>query len=268
MEGFVIAVALPAIQQDLRFTQTGLQWIFAAYALVFGGFLLVGGRLADLFGRRRVLVCGFVCFAVGSLVAFAVTERRRERSGAAPLMPLSTLRVRALVIADLAAAARVTRRLGRRGVAVSGFLLRVGGLLWLLAFPTGAFTAASSWVGAGAGDVFLSGAFITGVLPAFVAVGAGAPLAYVPITGAAVDPVGMPSGLASGLFNSAQHVGNAIALALMATAVAIGSALADGSGPGVTASASLTAGLRAGLAVAASLCAMGASAALRLRSSG
>src|SRR3954453_16106750 len=65
----IVNVALPDIQQDLGFTPTGLQWVISAYTLLFGGFLLLGGRVADLLGRRRVFVAGLVVFGVTSLLA-------------------------------------------------------------------------------------------------------------------------------------------------------------------------------------------------------
>jgi EmrB/QacA subfamily drug resistance transporter len=71
----IVNVALPSIQQALGFSQPDLQWVVSAYALAFGGFLLLGGRAADLFGRRRVFMGGFVLFAVGSLLGgLAVSE--------------------------------------------------------------------------------------------------------------------------------------------------------------------------------------------------
>src|SRR5215208_6729781 len=65
----IVNVALPSIQVDLGFSQENLQWVISAYALVFGGFLLLGGRAADLLGRRRVFVAGLVVFTAGSLLA-------------------------------------------------------------------------------------------------------------------------------------------------------------------------------------------------------
>src|SRR5215471_6837511 len=65
----IVNVALPSIKVDLGFSQANLQWIISAYALVFGGFLLLGGRAADLLGRRRVLFVGIVVFTVASLLA-------------------------------------------------------------------------------------------------------------------------------------------------------------------------------------------------------
>ena len=58
----VVNVALPSIQTDLGFSQENLQWVISAYALLFGGFLLLGGRAADLLGRRRVFLVGIVVF--------------------------------------------------------------------------------------------------------------------------------------------------------------------------------------------------------------
>jgi EmrB/QacA subfamily drug resistance transporter len=63
----VVNVALPSIQIDLGFSQENLQWVISAYALLFGGFLLLGGRAADLLGRRRVFLVGIVVFTLASL---------------------------------------------------------------------------------------------------------------------------------------------------------------------------------------------------------
>lgn len=484
MEGFVVAVALPAMQDDLGLTQTGLQWVFTAYVLVFGGFLLLGGRVADLYGRRRVLIGGFAIFAVGSIVAglapnaglliagravqglgaaamspaalalltatfpaggarntalgvwsavgsvgipagaligglltdvlgwrwvlglnapaavlaavmarvtleesrdetvqdadglsrldvpgattvtaglallivaitgterlallgaddaqqagegatagtqllpalaavvvplavagalligFVGIEQRLERRGMAPLVPPSILRTPGLLTADLAGAAlpvglgallllgtqyvqrilgftawqtgvaylalaaptivasptaaRLTSRLGRRPVAIGGLLLQAAGLLWLAAVAPGVGLAGA----AAAGNAFTRDAFVMGVLPAFLMVGAGAPIAYVPVTGAAVDDAGHAAGLASGLFNGAQQVGNALALALMAAAVAVGATLAPAALAGASGDHHLVAGLRVGLVVAAALCVAGALTSWRMR---
>jgi EmrB/QacA subfamily drug resistance transporter len=64
----IVNVALPSIQTDLGFSQQNLQWVISAYALVFGGFLLLGGRMADLVGRRRIFLLGLVVFTIGSLL--------------------------------------------------------------------------------------------------------------------------------------------------------------------------------------------------------
>src|SRR5437868_4208214 len=90
----IVNVALPSIQSDLNFSQSNLQWVVSAYAILFGGALLLGGRLADLLGRRRLFVAGIVLFTVsslldglawseGSLIAF----RSLQGLGAALLSP-------------------------------------------------------------------------------------------------------------------------------------------------------------------------------------
>jgi EmrB/QacA subfamily drug resistance transporter len=65
----IVNVALPSIQVDLGFSQENLQWVISAYALFFGGFLLLGGRSADLLGRRRIFLGGLVVFTLSSLFA-------------------------------------------------------------------------------------------------------------------------------------------------------------------------------------------------------
>src|SRR5436190_11672163 len=81
----IVNVALAAIKSDLHFAQANLQWVISAYAIVFGGFLLLGGRLADLLGRRRLFVAGVALFTIssalcglawseGSLIVFRAIE--------------------------------------------------------------------------------------------------------------------------------------------------------------------------------------------------
>jgi EmrB/QacA subfamily drug resistance transporter len=75
LDASIVNVALPSIQTDLGFSESGLQWVVNAYTLMFGGFLLLGGRAADLFGRRRVFIIGLLVFSVASLVGgFATTD--------------------------------------------------------------------------------------------------------------------------------------------------------------------------------------------------
>src|SRR5438132_6654123 len=63
----IVNVALPSIRADLHFTQTSLAWIVNAYLLTFGGFLLLGGRLGDLYGHRRLFLIGITLFTLASL---------------------------------------------------------------------------------------------------------------------------------------------------------------------------------------------------------
>ena len=64
----IVNVALPSIKTDLGFSETSLQWVISAYALLFGGTLLLGGRLADLLGRRRLFIAGLALFSASSLL--------------------------------------------------------------------------------------------------------------------------------------------------------------------------------------------------------
>jgi MFS family permease len=65
----IIGVALPTIQAALGFTPEGLSWIFNAYVIAFGGLLLLGGRLSDLLGHRRVFMTGFMILTLASVLA-------------------------------------------------------------------------------------------------------------------------------------------------------------------------------------------------------
>src|SRR6266852_60164 len=64
----IVNVAIPSIKSDLNFSQANLQWVISAYAILFGGTLLLGGRLADLLGRRRLFIAGLALFATSSLL--------------------------------------------------------------------------------------------------------------------------------------------------------------------------------------------------------
>lgn len=79
----IIGIALPAIQTHLGFTAEGLSWIFNAYVIVFGGLLLLGGRLSDLLGGRRLFMLGFAVLTAGSLVAGLATSQEILLAGRA-----------------------------------------------------------------------------------------------------------------------------------------------------------------------------------------
>ncbi|MFI9504153.1 MFS transporter [Nocardia sp. NPDC052566] len=94
LDSSIVNVALPSIQRDLGFTATGLAWVVNGYLLTFAGFMLLGGRAADLFGRRRMLIAGLSLFAAASLVAglattpqILVAARLAQGIGAAVLAP-------------------------------------------------------------------------------------------------------------------------------------------------------------------------------------
>ena len=86
----IVNVALPSMQRDIGFSQKNLQWIVSAYSLAFGGFLLLSGKAADLFGRRHILTIGLGLFTIASLLgglaqsrAILITARAVQGLGAA-----------------------------------------------------------------------------------------------------------------------------------------------------------------------------------------
>jgi EmrB/QacA subfamily drug resistance transporter len=90
----IVNVAIPSIQKDLKIAESTVQWVITAYAITFGGFLLLGGRMADLLGRRRIFVGGLVLFTAASLVcglassaAVLIAARAVQGVGAAIISP-------------------------------------------------------------------------------------------------------------------------------------------------------------------------------------
>ncbi|MFD6331205.1 MFS transporter [Streptomyces niveus] len=83
MDTSIIGVALPEMQTDLGFSQENLSWVFNAYVVAFGGLLLLGGRLSDLFGAKRLFTAGWIVLAAGSLAAGLASEVWVELSGRA-----------------------------------------------------------------------------------------------------------------------------------------------------------------------------------------
>ena len=127
----IVAVALPAIREDLGFSPTGLQWVVTAYGLVFGGFLMLLGRMADLAGRRRVLTAGFALFGAASLACglarspeALIAARAVQGLGAAAISPAAL----ALLTAAIPPGRARTRALGVWTAAAAGG----GALGWVL----------------------------------------------------------------------------------------------------------------------------------------
>src|SRR5213075_1881188 len=94
VDASIVNIALPSIRRELHFSEQGLQWVPSGYLLTYGGFMLLGGRAADLLGRRRVLVTGTVLIGVSSLIGgFAGSEgvlvaaRLAQGAGAAMMLP-------------------------------------------------------------------------------------------------------------------------------------------------------------------------------------
>src|SRR5467141_4031931 len=141
LDGTIVNIALPSIQRALKFSPTDLEWVINAYALTFGGLLLLGGRAGDLFGRRRMFVAGIVLFTLGSLAGgfatngtWLIIARAAQGIGAAIVAPTALS-----LIAD-------TFREGpdrNRALGVYGAVAGAGGALGLLL--GGLLTSFATW---------------------------------------------------------------------------------------------------------------------------
>jgi EmrB/QacA subfamily drug resistance transporter len=135
LDATIVNVALPSIQHGLHFTASSLQWIVNSYALVFGGFLLLGGRASDLLGRQRLFVAGLAVFTVASLINGIATSsgmlvggRALQGLGAALVSPAAL----SIVTTTFAEGAERTKALGIWSAIAAGggaVGLVLGGLL-------------------------------------------------------------------------------------------------------------------------------------------
>jgi EmrB/QacA subfamily drug resistance transporter len=145
LDASILNIALPSIKHDLGFSQQSLQWVINGYILTYGGFLLLGGRMADLLGRRSVLVTGLLVFAGSSLVgglahseSLLIGARFAQGLGAAMLSPaaLSTLTSTFRSTRDrntaLGVWAAVSGIGGAAGVLFGGLLTEGPGWRWVL----------------------------------------------------------------------------------------------------------------------------------------
>src|SRR5579862_6932608 len=136
----IVNVALPSIGRELHYSPTGLQWVVNAYVLTFAGFLLLGGRAADIFGRRRVYLAGLALFTLASLAggiaqnsAWLTTARAMQGVGGALLSPATLT-----IIVTTFSGARMAKALGVWS-AVAGAGGATGSILG------GVLTAELSW---------------------------------------------------------------------------------------------------------------------------
>src|ERR1700722_4037615 len=137
----IVNVALPAIQDDLHFSQNGLAWVVNAYLITFGGFLLLAGRLGDLLGRRRVFLTGLVTFTAASALCGAaqtqttlILARLLQGVGGA---------LTASVILGMIVTLFPEARERAQAIGVFAFVGSGGGSIGLLA--GGALTSAINW---------------------------------------------------------------------------------------------------------------------------
>jgi EmrB/QacA subfamily drug resistance transporter len=155
LDASILGIALPSIKSDLGFSQQSLQWVVDGYILTYGGFLLLGGRMADLLGRRLILVTGLVVFAGSSLIgglaqssSLLVGARFAQGVGAAMMSPaaLSTLTSTFRSTRDrntaLGVWAAVSGIGGAVGVLFGGLLTEGPGWRWVL-FINVPFSAAA-----------------------------------------------------------------------------------------------------------------------------
>jgi EmrB/QacA subfamily drug resistance transporter len=131
LDGTIVNVALPSIRDDLGFTQTSLAWVVNAYLLTFGGFLLLGGRLGDLFGHRRLFLIGISLFTAASLACgiansqgLLVAARAVQGVGGA-IVSAVALSLLMLLFTEQADRAKA--------MGVFGFVLSGGGVIGVLA---------------------------------------------------------------------------------------------------------------------------------------
>lgn len=137
----IVNVALPSIREDLHFTETSLVWVVNAYMLTFGGFLLLGGRLGDLFGHRRMFLAGLVVFTVASLACglaqgqtLLIAARAAQGLGGAVVSAVSL----SLIMNLFTETGERARAMG-----VYGFVCAGGGSIGVLL--GGLLTSALSW---------------------------------------------------------------------------------------------------------------------------
>ena len=160
LDASIVNVALPSIGSDLQFSQDDLSWVVNSYTLFFGGFLLLGGRMADLIGRRRLFVAGLIVFALASLAGGLATSsgtliaaRAVQGLGAAMLSPAAL----SLVTVIFAEGAERNKALGvwgavagsggAAGVLLGGVLTEYAGWEWVLFVnvPIGILAAVAAW---------------------------------------------------------------------------------------------------------------------------
>jgi len=156
----IVNVAIPSIQRDLHIKEETVQWVITAYAITFGGFLLLGGRMADLLGRRRIFVAGLVLFTAASLTCglansagVLIASRAVQGLGAAIISPAAL----SIVTTTFAEGAERNKALGiwgalggsgaAAGVLFGGILTKYLGWEWIffVNVPVGALVFALTW---------------------------------------------------------------------------------------------------------------------------
>ena len=141
LDGTIVNVALPSIRDDLGFSQTSLAWVVNAYLLTFGGFLLLGGRLGDLFGHRRLFLIGTALFTLASL-GCGIASSQAMLIGARAVQGVGGAIVSAVALSLLMTLFTATADRAK-AMGVFGFVLSGGGVIGVLA--GGILTDLLSW---------------------------------------------------------------------------------------------------------------------------
>jgi EmrB/QacA subfamily drug resistance transporter len=141
LDGTIVNVALPTIRDDLGFSETSLAWVVNGYLLTFGGFLLLGGRLGDLFGQRRMFLIGISAFTVASL-ACGLSTTQELLVGARAVQGLGGALVSAVAL-SLVMTLFTDGAERAKAMGIFGFVLSGGGVLGVLA--GGVLTELFSW---------------------------------------------------------------------------------------------------------------------------
>ena len=244
----IVNVALPSIRTDLGFTETSLVWVVNAYMLAFGGFLLLGGRLGDLFGHRRLFLLGITLFTLASLACglanlqtLLIAARAVQGLGGAVVSAVAL----SLIMNLFTEPAERAKAMGVYGFVCAG-RGSIGVLLGLAFLPANLIMAAFS-LGLSARLVMrlgirlplatglllaaaglalfarapVDGNFALDVLPGMILLGLGAGVAFNPVLLAAISDVSpSESGLASGVVNTSFMMGGALGLAVLASLAA------------------------------------------------
>ncbi len=303
LDGTITIVALPSIGADLRFSEQGLQWVLSAYALTFGGLLLLGGRAADLLGRRRVFMAGVLLFTAASLVcglawspAALLAARVAQGAGAAIMTPTAL----SIISTTFTEGSERNKALGiwvgtvavgmpfvltlyaQRVLGYSALKFGVSSVVLALAVTAGAIAgqaailkagfrpvAATGMALMGAGSLVLTqvsvhGGYFPDIFFGLLLCGLGIGLAFVTATVAALAGVAEhEAGLASGLSNTALQTGTALGVAIVST-VAVSRSQYYLASKGANPLAALTEGYQSAFLACAVLAGIGLAMALLL----
>lgn len=216
LDGTIVATALPQAQVHLGMSDVERQWVVTAYALTFGSLLLLGGRIADFWGRKRTYIVGLLGFGLasgyGGLVnsgAELIAGRALQGAFAALMAPaalailtitfpagFAMLTMTIAISATVPVGTRILNRVGPRPLLITGPAIAVVGLLYL-------------------SRITVAGGFFAQIMPALIIIGVGMACMFVPIQNLALLGVDAhDAGAAAAAGNASNQIGGSIALAV------------------------------------------------------